>query len=225
MKILITLLLLFAVTTNCTLAGAQSALKQYHVEIILFEDARDRYLNSENWNKTVKIKHQQPTSGSDKLNKNVNSERFQSIKPTMLKKQYKRLNVSSQYNVLFYGAWIQAGLNKNTAFEINIEALENTHTSRSTNTLSGTFRLVLSRFLHMHSQLNYHRKIPLDNYSEAALTSASQTIYNEMTTGKALYQFYTYPINSHRRMRSRVLHYIDHPLVGMLIQINPIEKP
>ena len=28
----------------------------------------------------------------------------------------------------------------------------------------------------------------------------------------------------HRRMRSKELHYIDHPLVGLLIQINPTEK-
>ncbi len=33
-----------------------------------------------------------------------------------------------------------------------------------------------------------------------------------------------YPLNSHARMRSKELHYIDHPLVGMLIQINPVEK-
>ena len=39
-----------------------------------------------------------------------------------------------------------------------------------------------------------------------------------------LNQFNIHPINSHRRMRSKELHYIDHPLVGILIQINPVEK-
>ena len=33
-----------------------------------------------------------------------------------------------------------------------------------------------------------------------------------------------YPIKNHRRMRSKVLHYIDHPLVGILVQINPVKK-
>lgn len=33
-----------------------------------------------------------------------------------------------------------------------------------------------------------------------------------------------YPIVSHRRMRSKELHYIDHPLVGILVQINPVKK-
>jgi hypothetical protein len=32
-------------------------------------------------------------------------------------------------------------------------------------------------------------------------------------------------MKNHRRMRSKELHYIDHPLVGMLIQINPVVKP
>ena len=33
----------------------------------------------------------------------------------------------------------------------------------------------------------------------------------------------SYTLQSHRRMRSKELHYIDHPLVGILIQINPVE--
>ena len=34
-----------------------------------------------------------------------------------------------------------------------------------------------------------------------------------------------YRMENHRRMRSKVLHYIDHPLVGILVQINTVIKP
>ena len=37
--------------------------------------------------------------------------------------------------------------------------------------------------------------------------------------------FQSYHFNEHRRMRSRELHYIDHPLLGMLIEITPIDLP
>lgn len=33
--------------------------------------------------------------------------------------------------------------------------------------------------------------------------------------------FKSYRFTTHRRMRSKELHYIDHPLVGVLIEINP----
>lgn len=36
--------------------------------------------------------------------------------------------------------------------------------------------------------------------------------------------FQTFRFNEHRRMRSRELHYIDHPLMGMLIQITPLNS-
>jgi hypothetical protein len=33
-----------------------------------------------------------------------------------------------------------------------------------------------------------------------------------------------YPIKFHRRMRSKELHYLDHPLVGILVMAKPVEK-
>jgi len=37
--------------------------------------------------------------------------------------------------------------------------------------------------------------------------------------------FRTFRFNEHRRMRSKELHYIDHPLMGMLVLITPHEPP
>jgi hypothetical protein len=33
-----------------------------------------------------------------------------------------------------------------------------------------------------------------------------------------------YPIKSHRRMRSRELHYLDHPMVGILVMAMPVKR-
>ncbi len=201
---------------------AAKDLKEYDVEIIIFEDAHARYLKSETWNQNTETAEQQ--KATKKRNK-VSRTGFKSIKPAILKKQYRRMNGSSEYKILFYGAWRQAGLDKNKAFEININDLKNAHRVRSKNTLTGTFKLVLARYLHIYNQLNYQRKITVTAEPEIIATDSetsekqTELLNNDMTPSNGLY-----PLNSHRRMRSKKLHYIDHPLVGMLIQINPVEK-
>ncbi len=200
MKILNTLflpVLLASLTVSQAFAEAdpEKDLLEYDVEIILFEDAHARYINSQSWN-FVNSADGKPSNSSS----NVAS--YRNIKPQILKKQYNRLKLSSEYSILFYGAWRQTGLEQSKAFEINIEDLKNRHKASSQNSLSGSFKLVLARYLHIYNTLRYQR--------QAATTETNVE---------------TYPLNSHRRMRSKELHYIDHPLVGMLIQINPVVKP
>lgn len=196
MKILNTLflpVLLASLTVSQAFAEAdpEKDLLKYDVEIILFEDAHARYINSESWNFGNSFDGRLSNSKS-----NVAS--YQNIKPAILRKEYNRLKKSSEYSILFYGAWRQTGLEKSKSFEINIEDLKNRHKVSSQNSLSGSFKLVLARYLHIYNTLRYQRR-----------TATAET----------------YPVNSHRRMRSKELHYIDHPLVGMLIQINPVVKP
>ena len=211
MKILTTIFLLFLTLGHAHADDAtpKKELKEYDVEIIIFEDKHARYLKSEIWNQNT-----EQQSAATKTNK-INASGFKSIKPAILKKQYKRINASSEYNVLFYGAWRQAGLEKSKAFEINIKELKSSHTDRSKNSLTGTFKLVLARYLHIYNQLTYQQKMTVSAASE----KQTEVLSNDMAPHNGLY-----PLNSHRRMRSKKLHYIDHPLVGMLIQINPVEK-
>ena len=217
MKRLTTIFLLFLIVsqTHADDRTAAKDLKEYDVEIIIFEDAHARYLRSETWKQKTKTSEQQ--SANTKSNK-INATGFKSIKPAILKKQYNRINASSEYNVLFYGAWRQAGLDKSKAYEININKLKSRHTDKSKNTLTGTFKLVLARYLHIYNQLNYQRKITATTGS-AENEKQTGALNNDMVPSNGLY-----PLNSHARMRSKQLHYIDHPLVGMLIQINPVEK-
>ena len=201
MKILNTLflpVLLASLTVSQAFAetDTEKDLLEYDVEVILFEDAHARYKNSESWNFV--------NSSDGRLsNRKSNVASYQNINPQILRKEYNRLNSSSEYSILFYGAWRQTGLEDSKSFEINIEDLKNRHKVTSQNSLSGSFKLVLSRYLHIYNTLRYQRQ---------AMTAETTNVE-------------TYPLNSHRRMRSKTLHYIDHPLVGMLIQINPVVKP
>ena len=227
MKILTTIFLLFLIVSHALADDTTAAkdLKVYDVEIIIFEDKHARYLKNEVWNQKTTETNVLAGNPGKPSKGGIKTGSFKSIKPAILKKQYKRINASSEYNVLFYGAWRQAGLEKSKAFEININQLKSAHTDKSENTLAGTFKLVLARYLHIYNQLNYQRKVTVTENSEITGTDStasenqSEALNDDMAPHNGLY-----PLNSHRRMRSKELHYIDHPLVGMLIQINPVEK-
>ncbi len=211
MKILLTLLLL-TLTASHTIAeeiNTTPDLKEYDVEIIIFEDAHARYLSSQSWGQAIQHTDENNIDKNTDKEINQNPANYQPIKPFILKNQYKRISTSSEYNVLFYSAWRQPGLAKDQAFEIDINDLINTHSSKTANTISGKFKLVLARYLHIYNELEYQREV---------LTTI------ENTQEKTDIKDEIYPLKSHRRMRSKELHYIDHPLVGMLIQINPVAK-
>lgn len=188
MKIIQTLILLL-ITSSAAFAAD---VRRYDVEIIIFEDAHSRYINSESWSHHDAYANEQ--SNFDKLNLDkTNKPAYKNLRPGLLKSEYKRIKSSPEYNVLLYSAWRQTGLKPTRAFEVDISKLKNAHQSTSSNTISGQLKVVLARYLHVYGQLNYQQ-----NGSE-------------------------YPMSVHRRMRSKELHYIDHPLVGILVQINPVK--
>jgi len=102
------------------------------------------------------------------------------------------------------------------------------------NTISGKIKVVLARYLHFYTELAYQRVLdePLDENVDTGFDSASletnenKNVFSvsdtrlENITPAIAYQ--VFPITMHRRMRSKELHYIDHPLVGILVQINPV---
>lgn len=241
MKTLTTLFLIL-LTINQTHADTkdnpEENLKEYDIEIIIFEDAHARYINSERWHQNIADDSASltNTNANTKASKNrkksalskTDTTLYKNIKPVILKKEYKRINNSSEYKVLFYGAWRQAGLEESKAFEININELDNTHKKRSKNTITGQLKVVLARYLHFYSQLEYQRQGDQLKTNEISADGTSDISAENLTADVNKTDILTvdnniYPMKNHRRMRSKELHYIDHPLVGILIQINPVE--
>lgn len=187
MKIIQTLILLLITSTAVFAAD----VRRYDVEIIIFEDAHSRYINSESWSSNDLADER---SNFDKLNLDRNNTPvYKNLRPGILKSEYRRMKKSPEYNVLLYSAWRQTGLSPKRAFEIDVSKLKNAHKNTSANTISGQLKVVLARYLHLYGQLDYQQN------------------------GR------DYPMTVHRRMRSKELHYIDHPLVGILVQINPVK--
>lgn len=226
MNILSTIvLLLISISSAYAEEGIIPKLLEYDVEVLIFEDHNARYINNEDWTQDVILESTvaeengpQTKPGKPEISK-IETGSFKSIKPEILTQEYKRINNSKEYNVLFYGSWRQTGLDEKKAFDIDIEELTNTHKTTSENTLNGSFKLVLARYLHIYSDMEYKRK---PDEITAQKTDSDNELIEPVTKITAL-ENTGYPINMHRRMRSKELHYIDHPLVGILIQINPVK--
>ncbi|MCF6353765.1 MAG: peptidoglycan binding protein CsiV [Candidatus Polarisedimenticolaceae bacterium] len=83
--------------------------------------------------------------------------------------------------------------------------------------LEGTIRISVSRYLHV--ELDLLRRIR----AAASYSSYEQSFEGGFTAQAQPYN--RYRMQAHRRMRSGELHYIDHPLMGVLIKITPYELP
>ena len=213
----------------------------YEVEIIIFEDLSNPYINSESWPQitdTTDILEENNSAYAQKINTGGNDNNTNNIFSMMPAENYrlnnhaKKITDNQNYRVLYHSAWKQIGLDRKNAipFHINskqynlINNIENQNGQVSTisnpsdnhenrSSINGTVTLILSRYLHFNTDLIYSQlkeneshMINVGSSSEAASSAAAYSLYS---------------IKSERRMRSRETHYIDHPLVGILVLATP----
>lgn len=96
--------------------------------------------------------------------------------------------------------------------------------------LSGNFKVVISRFIHVYADLLLMEPVTLrveqatetsDSYTNTDSETLTETPKYEMIISKPGLSFTTlhgFNIQEHRRMRSNELHFIDHPLLGVIVQ-------
>jgi hypothetical protein len=100
---------------------------------------------------------------------------------------------------------------------------------RSKAAIDGTFKVHRARYLHVEADLLYHRPLPADaNVNDAgspALPDSPDTALIEQLLAEGDATPRLFRLSESRRMRSRELHYLDHPLFGALVEIWPVELP
>lgn len=160
-------------------------------------------------NRTARTKPVDKAAGNQQGNPDINITHHAS---DALAEHIAKLKRSARYNILLQQSWQQTGLSNTDAINIHIdttaaESPENNH-NKPESSLQGTLKLILGRYLHLHTDLLYKRPKQSDDSTSATLHGRS---YNE------------FEIKSQRKMRSNELHYIDHPLIGILVLVTPIE--
>lgn len=94
--------------------------------------------------------------------------------------------------------------------------------------LDGTIRVVVSRYIHVHADFLYTTAVDWSagtSGDEAGQDrgppgSSGRPPIARAPDGQAML---TYPFDQQRRMRSEELHYLDHPVIGMIVVVRPHE--
>jgi len=212
----------------------------YEVEVIIFEDTSELYKNSENW--------PLPTNSTDTISKNDIKPEQIKTKPVPLDadkkvffefidnehyrliEQARKLQEHANYKILFHKAWKQPGLDKESAKPVIINTQE-TVNSESGNIqeepqsfMIGDFTLIMSRYLHVASKITLHKPTtikPVNTFTNVDEEVESENAISTNATNSVAYD--QYPLVFERRMRSKEIHYIDHPMGGMIVLATPFK--
>ena len=194
-------------------AGASD--RWFTVEIIVFDDLRDEGLHAEHWpvdpgepflGNAVALTHPRATGtdGADSA--------YQLVSPSELSLNAVRntLRRSAHYRPILHAGWRLRGLPRRAARPAHVGpglggsgAGAAAPVDDTRPRVHGTVTVSLARYLQVEVDLLYRR--PAGGDATAPGTTPAR-----------------FRLVSERRMRSRELHYIDHPLFGVLILLTPV---
>ena len=228
---------LIALLFLITISSAHA--KDYAIEVILFANKTGLYDTAEQFafNQIIPA----PSNGIalEDIDINLPEEELPAWRPVaeeefILQDVASRLVQSGRYRILKHVAWRQPAVDKISAQPILVRAgrdfsdlfperayrsvefsdtltqQEQQNITSKVFELDGTLNIVIGRYIHLHTDLVY--RLPRSNPTQ---------LRDAMNRDQILVD---YAVKSHRRMRSRELHYIDHPLVGILVEATPIEE-
>ena len=243
MKVLISVLFFALVSSSYA-----EDMRYYDVEVIVFENLNPLTRKSENWplqvhmtppEKIVPLGEPVPTL-KEWLPKDVDlklSYKLLNSKEFRLSEHIEKLTEAKSKRVLLHTAWRQPGLDKNTAIPVYFkreipvppvteeEASETSSIEQQPATtypteLEGILRVTLARYLHLEAELSLRDKLPETNSENPFEVLDSDTPVADMEK-----QGIIHLKQKRRRIRSTELHYLDHPVLGILLLITPFELP
>jgi len=214
-------------TTLCLIFFGQhiQAEKLYQVELYIFEQPQrgstelwPNQTSSDFINTTEQMIRIQPLNELETL-------QFQQIPQSWVQSAdiLTRLKRSSTYRLLYQGAWQQPFEAKSTATPIYISAGNFTGNQPE---LEGSIRLHKGRYLHIEAHLvlgqyQLGAQQPIDSTpTENLSTNLPPLPLDDEIPVQALE---VYELKESRRMRSGELHYLDHPRLGVLIQVHRVD--
>ena len=129
----------------------------------------------------------------------------------MLEPALKHIQRRDDMKVIWHQAWVEPiqEREKSILHPLNIELEEEDLKIH----LSGDFSLSLSRYLHIHSNLNMQHSVRQMTEPDAEAEATPLSTWQPLRAAH---------IQQNRRMRSSELHYLDHPMLGIMVQIMPI---
>lgn len=212
-------------------AADDEPIRYYDIELIIFENLDPNSRNKEHW--PTSVEQELPESEIVvELNQPFPGRLSRDFDPAMTFKRLSRdkfrlggvvrkLEKSPTRRVLLHTAWRQPGMSWEEAINVrltrNVPADNNNPESGSRRTalqgeagkLEAYIKVILSRYLHVDTDIVFRTKPKTGRFDFYINESEEPEVYR-------LKQL-------RRRIRSTELHYLDHPALGMLIIMHPVE--
>lgn len=195
----------------------------YEVELALISYHDQQGFDSEDW---PELLEKEPNYNEP--NTPIMTEAFNHLPFTSLgqgfSRDIRRFDNAQGLKIIWNEKWKQSIPTKTSAqddnniINIHLKSALNSQTLSDRNTplyeieVSGNMYLYRSRFLHLISDLEVQHWENLEGFQNSGSSNDIQQI-----PVRASHVKHT------RRMRSKELHYIDHPLLGVLIRVTPVE--
>ncbi|MFT6386958.1 MAG: hypothetical protein ACJAUP_000327 [Cellvibrionaceae bacterium] len=196
---------------------AQNEGRWYSVEVLVFKRLGSEAFAQENWPTNIDLSY---PSFYQQL-KSAESGNF-SLLPNsshILGGFNYTLRKDNNYRVLTHQSWRQKMDSESKSPAIIISGGE---TINGHNELEGSITIYIARYLHVITDLWLTQKKKDNN-----LTWPNVPQRPDNSSAQSSFDVTSYPVatlRERRRMRSKELHYIDHPLMGVLIHFTPIEE-
>lgn len=170
----------------------------YDVEIIIFRN---------NSNSDAGEQWTTPATSNLSPARVFTQDQFTELSPSLYQLDGVRggLRNSSGYTVLLHRAWRQVGYDAAHAIPYPIHSLA----ENGRDNIEGSVTLVRERYLHLDVDLLL-----------MTASRAAPTQYADGTGSTPAFR-----LHEKRRMRSRELHYFDHPRFGMIAVVTPYDAP
>jgi hypothetical protein len=242
MKILVPLLTLL-------LAMPSWAARQFDVEVIIFKRNVDAEKTAESWPESLPpISYRSSGSLQSSSYLDAKGVSLLPHSMYQLNSQEKRLRNHAGFQVLLHTAWRQGdkGQSRAPTFHLvagkNFSTLYNEDGSRiasSPNGLTavsplmefeGKLQIYVQHYLFANAEFNLKepttRKVSvadaIAHYDQSATPTAVTQLGNLQaiqTAERTEHFLKTYRLDQKRKMRSGEIHYFDHPLMGMIVQV------
>ncbi len=207
------------ITISCLLiakpALAQNEGRSYQVEVLIFKRNFASLGNNENWQQDIRLAYPQNTSAiSDIVPKSQHQ----------LGGHNYTLRRSEQYTVLFHKAWRQTMWEKAKSPWLIIRGGRDFGEHKE---LEGAIRIHIGRYLHVTTDLwlsdySSPSNLAAVNRTPIPLLGRSTSTFANFNQSRSIpNQLYIF--REKRRMRSKETHYIDHPLMGIMVRMLPLK--
>jgi hypothetical protein len=215
-----TCLFIFCVTllANSAFVHAQqhaADLPWYEIEIIVFTNNNSSALSAERWREPVDLPGMDNAIELSTDKGNPTDTAFYLLPPDQmgLNDDFNKLVRDKRYTPRIHVAWRQPVTSRNDTTRVQIHSryplpasyMEKADIPSLLDQISGTVAISVERYLHVDARLLYTRPPGLAGESAGLPVN--------------------FVLKESRRLRSSEIHYLDHPLFGMLIRVIPYEKP